>query len=51
MKNLSREQQFAELLSRDIVVEDIGERMGFANRKTANAMLQRIRRKLGTQAR
>ena len=47
---LSKEQQFAELLSHDLPLEVISERMGWTSRHVANAMLQRIRKKIGERA-
>jgi hypothetical protein len=41
--------EFAELLSRDIEIHAIAERMGIT-RRAANSMLLRIRKRLGPQA-
>jgi hypothetical protein len=48
---LSREEQFAELLSLGFTIRRIGEIMGYKDRQSANATFQRIRRHMGPQAR
>lgn len=45
----SQMDRFAELLSEDLTVTEAAKRMGF-DYAYGNAMLQRIRRKLGRQA-
>lgn len=50
MKHLSVLDRFADLLSEGLTVKAASERMGY-DKEYGNAMLQRIRRGLGWQAR
>jgi hypothetical protein len=47
---LSREAQFAELLSQGFTVAQIGEAMGYKDYASANAAFQRLRQHMGEQA-
>ena len=48
---MTREDQFAELLSEGLTIKQIAERMGYSSRQSANATFQRLRKHVGPQAR
>lgn len=48
---MTREDEFAELLSQGHTVAEIGQIMGYKNYDSANAQFQRLRRHVGKQAR
>lgn len=47
---MTREDEFAELLSHGLSIKEIAQRMGYKDRRSANATFQRLRRHVGPQA-
>lgn len=47
---LPREHQITELMSLNWTPQEIRDALGYKNRATVNAQIQRIRRKMGAQA-